>query len=123
MSIDCYHTKVKELYELFLKSKGEKIRKVSKAVKSPNNGDIKSVSIRLPKTASNLSNHTAQSNIITQELEDIENPNIFDLESFTTEHPKTNTNLSKPINQPKIITQQPNKINVYTESKADDRMI
>ena len=38
-------------------------------------------------------------------------------------HPKTVTKLSKPIKQPIIITQQPNKIKVYTESKAADRML
>ena len=38
-------------------------------------------------------------------------------------HRKTVTKLSKPIKQPIIITQQPNKIKVYTESKAADGML
>ena len=42
------------------------------------------------------------------------------MESVSIEHPNTVTKLSRPIKQPKIITQQPNKIKVYTESKAAD---
>ena len=84
-------TKAKGLYKLFWKKKGEKIRKASKAVKKPTNGDIKSVTVWLLKTVSNLLNPITQSNIITQELETAEKPNILDIESVTIEHPKAVT--------------------------------
>ena len=97
---------------MFLKNKGEKVHKTS------NNDDIKFVTVRQPKTASNLLNSIKQSNIITKELETIEKPNIFHIESVTIEHPKTVIKLSKPIKHQQIIIRQPKKIKVYAESKA-----
>ena len=99
-----------------MKNEGTNIHKASKTVINPNNGDIKSVIVGHPKTASNLLNPRTQSDIITQELETVEKPNIFDIESVIIEYPKNVTKLSKPIKQQKIITQQPNKTKVYTES-------
>ena len=46
----------------------------------------------------------------------MEKQNTFDLESVTLEYPETVTKLSKP----EIISQKPNKIEIYTESKAAD---
>ena len=53
-------TKSKENYELFLKNKGKQVHK------SSNNGDIKSVAVKHPGTASNLLKPIEQSNIITK---------------------------------------------------------
>ena len=47
-------TKAKENYKLFLENKGKNIPKVSKTVKNPNSDDIESVTVRHPKTTSNL---------------------------------------------------------------------
>ena len=49
----------------------------------------------------------------------MEKQSIFDLESVTLEYPETVTKLSK-LN---IITQKPNKIRIYTESKASDHAL
>ena len=94
-----------------------------KNCKKPNEDEIKSVIVRHPKTASNLLKLVTRSKIITQELQTIEKPNIFDIESVTIKHWKLFTRLYKPIKQPKIISQKPNKINVYTESKAVDHTL
>ena len=69
-------------------------------MKNPSNGNIKSILKPIK-----------ESNILTQELE-----NISDIESITIEHPKTATNLSKQT----IIAQKPNKIKIYTKVKATD---
>ena len=110
--------KAKEHYDLFLKNKDKNIYKASKTVKSSNNVNIKSVTVRHCKTDCNLIKFITQPNIITKELETVEKPEFLTL--VTIEHPKTVTKLSKPINQLKIITQQPNKIRVYSESKTAD---
>ena len=62
-----------------------------------NYGEIKPVTVRQYKTASNLLKPIAQSKIITQKLETKEKQNAFDLESVTIEHLKSVTKLSKPI--------------------------
>ena len=101
------------IQNFFLK-KSKNIRKVS------NYGEIKPVTVRQYKTASNLLKPIAQSKIITQKLETKEKQNVFDLESVTIEQLKSVTKLSKPIKQPKSITQKPNKIKLYTESNTAD---
>ena len=93
-------TKAKENYKLFLKHKEKQIHKTS------NNGDIKSVPAKHPKTASNSLKPVEKSNIITQEIKTVEKPNILNIESVNIEHPKTPTKLSKSIKQTKVITQQ-----------------
>ena len=100
--------------EFFFFKKSKNIRKVS------NYGEIKPVTVRQYKTASNLLKPIAQSKIITQKLETKEKQNVFDLESVTIEQLKSVTKLSKPIKQPKIITQKPSKIKLYTESNTAD---
>ena len=99
--------KAKEHYELFLKNKGKKYRKVSKSMKKPSNGDIKSVTVRHYETASDLLKPIKQSKIITRELETTGKGNIFSMESITVEHPKTVAKSPNPIKHPS--TQQPKK--------------
>ena len=93
----------------FYKAKVKQFSNIKNFRKTTNNGGTKSV--LKPIT---------QSNINTQELESLEKPNILDIESNTMQQPKSVTKLLKPMKQPKIITQKPNKINVYTDSKAAD---
>ena len=45
--------KAKCHYELYLKNKCKNIRKASEILKNPSSGNIKSVSVRNPKTVSN----------------------------------------------------------------------
>ena len=54
-----------------------KNHKASKTVKNPNNGDIKSVTDKQLKTASNLLKPIKQSYIITQELKIVKNQTFF----------------------------------------------
>ena len=107
------YTKVKDHYELFLKNKVKQICKTS------NNSNTKSVAVKHPKTASNSLKYIEKSNIITQELETVEKPNIFDIELVNIEHKKNDNQGPRKI---KIITQQLTQTEVYTESKATDRM-
>lgn len=45
-------TQARKHYELFLKTKAKKIHKTSKTVKNPSNSNIRSVTVRHPRTAS-----------------------------------------------------------------------
>ena len=65
-------TRLNETYKLYLIDKANKFSKASKTVKTPKNGDRDSVTVRYPKTASNLLKPITQSKIITQELETVE---------------------------------------------------
>ena len=85
----------KEQHELLLNNKDKKVHKVSKTVKNPDNGDIKSVTVRHVKTASNLWKPRTPSKIITQELETVEKTNIHDIELVIIKHPKAVTKLYK----------------------------
>ena len=67
-------TKGREQYKLFLKDENKKIPKAPKTVKNPKNGSKTSVSLRQPKTTSNLLKLIMQSNIISEEAETYKNP-------------------------------------------------
>ena len=84
-------TKAKKYFELILEKKGKQIHKAS------NSSDINSVAVKHPKSASNLLKPAEQSNIITQQIKNVEKPNIFDIEPGFTEHIKTATKSSKPM--------------------------
>ena len=81
----------------FKKSKDNKIHKASKTIKKTNNSDIKSFTVRHPKTVANLLKPITQSKINPEELEVVEKTNIFDIELGTIEHPKTVTKISNSI--------------------------
>lgn len=77
--------------KLFLKSKGKKHFKASKTVKKLNNGDKIFVTVRHPKTFSDLLNPIIQSKIITRELETVEKSTFL-----TNNQLLSNTNKRSP---------------------------
>ena len=111
MSIIC-HLKIpgppeaEECYELFLQGKGKEIYKTSDI------GDIKSVTVKHPKTDSNLWKPIEQSNIITQELETVKKKNIFDINQLLWNIQKTATK------QLKAFAQEPGKEKFIQSQKA-----
>ena len=115
MSIIC-HLKIpgppeaEECYELFLQGKGKEIYKTSDI------GDIKSVTVKHPKTDSNLWKPIEQSNIITQELETVKKKHFWH-KSVTMEHPKNCYETTQSF------CSRTRKRKVYTESKSADCML
>ena len=57
--------------DYFLEKKSNQILKASKTVKTPNNGDVKSVTVGHLKRYFHLLKSITQSNIVTQEIETI----------------------------------------------------
>ena len=117
----CYEHEPKSVlenedYKFFFKKKDKQIHKAS------NNGDMKSVAVKHPKTASDFLKPIEQSNIITHDLETVKKTDIFDIELATIEHQKTSNKLSRFIKKSKIITQQP-KQHKFVQSKAADCML
>ena len=112
---------------MFLKSKGKNIHKRSKTVKlektHTDNGDIKSVTVRHPQTASNLLKRITQSKIITQELETEEKTKHFGRKISYYSTLKNCYQIIKVHEKPKVITQEPNKTKVYAESNAAGRTL